>query len=69
MTIGGAPSYKVVYTTESAASPVTGKRVTLTVDRYYLARAGKVAIVDLGSPVGVDNVDAYRLIIQSFRWK
>ena len=66
--IGGANAFKVVYKTESAANAVTGKRVTLTVDRYYLAHAGKVAIVDLGSPVGVDNVDAYRLIIQSFRW-
>jgi hypothetical protein len=68
LTIGRANAIKVVYRTESAANAVTGKRVTLTVDRYYLAHAGKVAIVDLGSPVGVDNVDAYRLIIQSFRW-
>ncbi len=68
LTLGGAKAFKVVYTTESAPNAVTGKRVTLTVDRYYLARTGKVAIVDLGSPVGVDNVDAYRLMIQSFRW-
>ena len=68
LTISGAKAFKVVYTTASAANAVTGKRVTLTVDRYYLAHAGKVAIVDLGSPVGVDNVDAYRLMIQSFRW-
>jgi hypothetical protein len=69
MTIGGAAWVKVVYTTESAANPVTGKRVTLTVDRYYLGHAGKEAIVDLGTPVGVDNVDAYRLMIESFRWR
>jgi hypothetical protein len=68
LTIGRAKAFKVVYRTESAANAVTGKRVTLTVDRYYLIHAGKVAIVDLGSPVGVDNVDAYRLMIQSFRW-
>jgi len=69
MTVGGAASVKVVYTTESAANPVTGKRVTLTVDRYYLGHAGKEAIVDLGTPVGVDNVDAYRLMIESLRWR
>ena len=68
LTISGAKAFKVVYTTESAANAVTGKRVTLTVDRYYLTHAGKAAIVDLGSPLGVDNVDAYRLMIQSFRW-
>lgn len=69
LTIGAAKAFKIVYTTESAANAVTGKRVTLTVDRYYLTHAGRVAIVDLGSPVGVDNVDAYRLMIQSFRWR
>jgi hypothetical protein len=69
LAIGGAKAFKAVYRTESAANAVTGKRVTLIVDRYYLAHAGKVAIVDLGSPVGVDNVDAYRLMIQSFRWR
>ena len=69
MRISGAPAIKVVYTTGSAPSPVTGKRVTLTVDRYYLARGGKVATIDLGTPVGVDNVDAYRLMVESFRWR
>jgi hypothetical protein len=69
MTIGGSPAVKVVYTTQSAPNAVTGKRVTLTVDRYYLEHAGKEAIVDLGTPVGVDNVDAYRLMIESLRWR
>ena len=68
-TIHGAPALEVVYTTASPPNAVTGKRVTLTVDRYYLSHAGKEAIVDLGTPVGVDNVDAYRLMIESFRWK
>jgi hypothetical protein len=69
VTIAGSKGYKVVYTTESAPNPVTGKRVTLVVDRYVLAHAGRVAIVDLGTPRGVDNVDAYRLMIESFRWR
>jgi len=69
LTISGAPAFKVVYTTQSAPNAVTGKRVTLLVDRYYLSHAGKEAIVDLGTPVGVDNVDAYRLMIESFRWR
>jgi len=69
ITIGGAPAVKVVYSTKSAPNAVTGKRVTLMVDRYYLSHAGKEAIVDLGTPVGVDNVDAYRMMIESFRWR
>jgi len=67
--VGGAKAVKVVYRTQSAPNPVTGKRVVLTVDRYYLAHDGKTAVVDLGTPVGVDNVDAYRLMIESFRWR
>ena len=70
--VNGKPAIHVVYETESAKSPVTGKTVTLGVDRYYLWNGTRVAIVDLGTPVApvkVDNVDAYRLIIQSFRWR
>jgi hypothetical protein len=69
VTLNGLPAVKVTYKTTSAPNPVTGKRLTLTVDRYELAKNGKRAIVDLGSPVGVDNVDAYRLMIQSLRLK
>ena len=67
--ISGRPAIKVVYTTESNPNPVTNKRVQLTVDRYYLAQGGKRAVIDLGTPVGVDNVDGYRLMVQSFRWR
>jgi hypothetical protein len=69
LTLAGAPALKMVYSTESAPNAVTGKQVTLVVDRYYLAHAGKEAIVDLGTPRGVDNVDAYRLMVESFRWR
>jgi hypothetical protein len=69
VTMGGQRTIKVVYTTESPPNPVTGKRVTLTVDRYYVAHAGKIATIDLGTPVGVDNADAYRRMIKSFRWR
>jgi C-terminal processing protease CtpA/Prc len=68
LTIDGHPAVKVVYTTVSAVNAVTGKRVTLVVDRYYLWHGAKRAVVDLGTPEGVDNVDAYRLMIESFRW-
>jgi hypothetical protein len=67
--VSGKPAFKVVYSTRSAPSSVTGKRVTLLVDRYYLWNGGRRAVVDLGTPQGVDNVDAYRLMIESFRWR
>ncbi|HEV7806377.1 MAG TPA: PsbP-related protein [Solirubrobacteraceae bacterium] len=69
VTIKGKPMVKLVYTTRSAPNPVTGKRVTLLVDRYELAKNGKRATVELGTPRGVDNVDAYRMMIESFTWR
>ncbi len=66
--VGGKPAIKAVYSTESAPNAVTGKRVKLVVDRYYFWKAGRVAVVDLGTPADVDNVDAYRLMSESFRW-
>jgi|SRR4051794_10177865 hypothetical protein len=63
------PAFKVSYSTDSAPNPVTNKRVTLAVDRYYISKGGKRAIIDLGAPKGVDNVDAFRMISRSFRWR
>lgn len=60
---------RVDYSTLSAPNQVTGKRVKLIVNRYYLAHAGKVAVIDLGTPQGVDNVDAYCLMATSFQWR
>lgn len=69
VTLTAGPAIRTRYTTETAPNPVTGKRVKLVVDRYELARGGRIAVVDLGTPVGVDNVDAYRMMIESFTWK
>jgi hypothetical protein len=69
ITLRSGPAIKVTYTTESAPNPVTGKRVTLLVDRYALSHSGRVATVDLGTPRGVDNVDAYKKMIASFTWR
>jgi hypothetical protein len=69
VTLKGRQLVKAVYTTTSKPNPVTGKRVQLMVDRYELVRGGKLATVDLGTPKGVDNVDADRLMIESFKWR
>jgi hypothetical protein len=67
--VAAGTALRARYTTRSAPNPVTGKQVTLVVDRYELGSGGQVAVVDLGTPVGVDNVDAYRMVIRSFRWR
>jgi hypothetical protein len=68
LSLKAGPAIKVTYTTTSAPNSVTGKRVVLMVDRYVLAKKGRVAVIDLGTPTGVDNVDAYRLMSESFTW-
>jgi hypothetical protein len=65
----GGSAIKLSYTTQGAQDPVTGKSVTLVVDRYVLARGGRRATIDLGTAKGVDNVDAYKLIARSFKWR
>ena len=67
-TAGPNQVIKVTYTTQGQKSPVTGQRPKITVDRYVYSQGGRVATVDLATPVGVDNVDAYRMISESFRW-
>jgi hypothetical protein len=69
ISLKSGPAVKATYTTQSAPNPVTGKQVTLMVDRYVLSHGGRVAIVELGTPTGVDNVDAYKRMIQSFKWQ
>jgi hypothetical protein len=69
VTIDGSAVIKLTYTRLSKPDPVTGKRLPITIDRYEYAHGGKTAIVDLGTPKGVDNVDAYRMISRSFRWR
>jgi hypothetical protein len=67
--LAAGTSIHVQYRTLSSKDPVTGKRVSVLVDRYYVPGSGKHAILTLQTPVGVDNVDAFRLIAQSFRWR
>jgi hypothetical protein len=56
-------------TRKSAPDPVTGKSVPLLVDIYEYEKGGKVAVLELSTPEGVDNVDAYRMISESFQWR
>jgi hypothetical protein len=63
------PGVKVTSSRMSAADPVTGKRLRIVVDRYEYGKGGKVAVLELSTPVGVDNVDAYRMISESFKWQ
>jgi hypothetical protein len=58
----------VRYLAASDPNTVTGKRITLDVERYELWRAGRLLIITLHAPHGSDNVDAWRLVTTSLRW-
>ena len=66
--VGGSTYVHIAYHLPSPPDPVTGKQVPSTVDRYYIKGTGTIAIVSLATPDGVDNVDAFRLMIESFKW-
>jgi hypothetical protein len=66
--VGGSTFAHLVFHLPAPPDPVTGKRVPSTVDRYYVPGPTGLAVVSLSTPDGVDNVDAFRQMIQSFRW-
>lgn len=53
----------------SPADPVTNKRIPSLVDRYYIAGAAGLAVISLSTPRKVDNVDAFKQMVDSFGWK
>lgn len=57
------------YQADSAPDPVTGKVVRDAVERYEFWRGGTEAIIVLSCPVTADNVDPWRTVTDSFRWR
>ena len=63
------PVVVLSYTSTSAPDPVTGKQRAVTSLRYYLPGSnGKLAILTLTTPPEVDNVDAFKQMLESFTW-
>jgi hypothetical protein len=66
------PAGRVVlvrYEARSRRNPVTGRSVVNDVERYEFWKAGSLAAVTLQAPHGSDNVDPWRRITTSFRWR
>jgi hypothetical protein len=56
---------RIIYLRNSAPDPVTGRQYRDEVERYELVSGGREIVMELFGPVGSDNVDAYRTMIQS----
>jgi hypothetical protein len=54
---------------KSKPDPVTGKVRLNAVERYVLVHNGKAVVLTLSGPKGADNVDPWRIVTDSLRWK
>jgi hypothetical protein len=60
---------RVIYESNSEPNSVTNKQIREENERFYFAKNGKLVSLDLSAPKGADNVDQWKLISSSFRWK
>lgn len=59
----------VRYEATSRRNAVTGRTVMNDVERYEFWKNGHLAVVTLQAPHGSDNVDPWRTVTTSFRWR
>jgi hypothetical protein len=59
----------VHYEARSPRDAVTGRTVLNDVERYEYWKAGRLAVVTLQAPHGSDNVDPWKTVTTSFRWR
>lgn len=59
----------IAYQSNSDPNPVTGKQIRLENNSYIFYKNGKMAVLTLWAPLGADNVDQWRLISNSFKWR
>lgn len=65
----GGQAVLITYTGQSPPDPVTGKSVATAVERYEFWQAGQEAVLTLSGARGADNVDPWRTVSDSFRWR
>jgi len=67
--LASGPAVHIMYESNSEPDPVTDKQVRLENDTFFYFKKGKVAELRLWAPLGADNVDQWRRISNSFRWR
>jgi hypothetical protein len=65
----GGAAVLLTYEADSTADPVTGKTVRDAVQRYEFWRNGTELVLTLSSPVGADNTDPWKTVVNSFAWR
>ncbi|MEA2280086.1 MAG: hypothetical protein QOK21_693 [Solirubrobacteraceae bacterium] len=57
------------YETAGVPNPVTGKTKPAEVERYSFFHKGREVVLTLSGPKGADNVDPWRIVTDSLRWR
>jgi hypothetical protein len=65
----GGPAVLITYLTDSAPDQVTDKVVRDAVECYSFWRAGHEVVLTLSGPSGADNVDPWKIVTDSLRWR
>ncbi len=63
------PAVRITYLADSAPDAVTGRTRRNAVERYEFFRSGKRVVLTLSGPKGADNVDPWRIVTDSLRWR
>jgi hypothetical protein len=69
VTLPGGPATLLQYQENSKPNAVTGQQYRLERLQFDFVRGSREVALTLSSTVGSDNVDAWRTISESFRWK
>lgn len=67
--LASGPAIRVTYSSNSEPNAVTGKQLRLENHRYLSYRSGRLATIDLSAPLGADNADQWKHIVDSFQWR
>lgn len=60
---------KLAYDSKSEPNAVTNKQVREENEKFFYTNKGKLVELTLSAPKGADNVDQWKFISSSFRWK
>jgi hypothetical protein len=69
VTLPGGPATLIEYQENSKPNAVTGQQYRLVRLQFDFVRGHREVALTLSGTVGSDNVDAWRTISESFRWK
>jgi hypothetical protein len=69
VTLHGGPAIEIIYRVNSRPNAVTGRQYRLVIERFEFFKNGRSAVLSLSSAVGSDNVDPWRVVSGSFRWR